>query len=132
MKLLILSRGWGWGCLGGNWGKVNELAFRTYPFIHLAFEKQKTKKKNNKKKKKKKKKNNNNNKKPDYFIYLIVWNVDIFIYRPLIFIPVHIESSLRCLHTCLEIKKNTIAFQKLNAHLAIILYNGMHYTNSAV
>ena len=47
------------------------------------------------------------------FIYLIVWNVDLFTY--LIYIrTMHIESTLRCLHACLQIKNATV-FHKLNA-----------------
>ena len=53
--------------------------------------------------------------KTDPFIYFIVWNDDLFIYCSLIFIPIHIESTLRCLYTCLQIKKNTMVFHKLNA-----------------
>ena len=47
------------------------------------------------------------------------------------FIPFHIESTLCCLHTSLQIKKNAIVFHKLNTYLSSCTLACI-YTNSAI
>ena len=103
----------------------------------MTFEKnkkQKNKKKNKKKKKKKNKKKQKQKKKqktkknrPIHIIdRLKCWPIHI-LHALWFFIPIHIESTLRCLHTCLQIKKyNCISQNKGHLLVSIILYTGTH------
>ena len=84
LQLVGREGGAGGGAAGAvTWSKcgrgVRASISKPTPFIYLAFEKQNKKKKKNKKKQQQQK----------TFIYLIVQNVDPFIYCPLTFIPIY-------------------------------------------